>query len=291
MINTVSANSHKFQRHIRTISKSDEGFSSAVSKQLEKNCDLTVMHVGSRQSTLEEWLSDLDSIAQTWGKKEYMQVPVTGDLKELMESIEKALADGETLQNALQNRIDKYVKEGKVYGSCQTDLLLIDPDTGEVIDSLPKSRCIVFKNLQDLDRSTVKSQADDLATFLRYTVFKKETDDPEKVEALIAELKAKQSDYDTSRFLPIFSSAGEQGLKNAKYLIHLLGLDKVKWDSLSEEERDKLSDQLTDELMIILGEHYSSDDNKNDDLLEEMKKMKSANVGIAKIQRRVLSEL
>lgn len=291
MINTVSANSHQFQRHIRTISKSDEGFSSAVSKQLEKNYDLTGMYVGSRQSTLEEWLSDLDFIAQTWGKKEYMQVPVAGDLKELMESIEKALADGETLQNALQNRIDKYVKEGKVYGSCQTDLLLIDPDTGEVIDSLPKSRCIVFKNLQDLDRSTVKSQADDLATFLRYTVFKKETDDPEKVEALIAELKAKQSDYDTSRFLPIFSSAGEQGLKNAKYLIHLLGLDKVKWDSLSEEEHDKLSDQLTDELMIILGEHYSSDDNKDDGLHEEMKKMQSMNVGMAKIQRRVLSEL
>lgn len=291
MINTVSANSHQFQRHIRTISKSCEGFSSAVSKQLEKNYDLTVMYVGSRQSTLEEWLSDLDSIAQTWGKKEYMQVPVTGDLKELMESIEKALADGETLQNALQNRIDKYVKEGKVYGSCQTDLLLIDPDTGEVIDSLPKSRCIVFKNLQELDRSTVKSQADDLATFLRYTAFKKETDDPEKVQALIAELKAKQSDYDTSRFLPIFSSAGEQGLKNAKYLIHLLGLDKVKWDSLSEEERDKLSDKLTDELMIILGDHYSPDNHKGNNLHEEMKKMQSMNVGLAKIQRRVLSEL
>lgn len=291
MINTVSANSHQFQRYIRTIDKSGEDFSFAVSKQLEKNFDLTVMNVGSRQSTLEEWLSDLDSIAKTWGKKEYMQVPVAGDLKELMESIEKALADGETLQNALQNRIDKYVKEGKVYGSCQTDLLLIDPDTGEVIDSLPKSRCIVFKNLQALDRSTVKSQADDLATFLRYTVFKKETDDPEKVEALIAELKAKQSDYDTSRFLPIFSSAGEQGLKNAKYLIHLLGLDKVKWDNLSEEERDKLSDKLTDELMIILGEHYSSDNNKDDGLHEEMKKMQSMNVGMAKIQRRVLAEL
>ena len=291
MINTVSANSHQFQRHIRTISKSDEGFSFAVSKQLEKNYDLTVMYVGSRQSTLEEWLSDLDSIAQTWGKKEYMQVPVTGDLKELMESIEKALADGETLQNALQNRIDKYVKEGKVYGSCQTDLLLIDPDTGEVIDSLPKSRCIVFKNLQDLDRSTVKSQADDLATFLRYTAFKKETDDPEKVEALIAELKAKQSDYDTSRFLPIFSSFGEQGRKNANFLIHFFGLDKIEWDDLSEEERDKLSDQLTDELMKTLGEHYSTDESKDDGLHEEMKKMQTENVGKAKITRRVLSEL
>ena len=291
MINTVSANTHQFQRHIRPISKSDEGFSSAVSQQLEKNYDLTVMYVGSRQSTLEEWLSDLDSIAQTWGKKEYMQVPVTGDLKELMESIEKALADGETLQNALQNQIDKYVKEGKVYGSCQTDLLLINPDTGEVIDSIPKSRCIVFRNLQDLDRSTVKSQADDFATFLRYTAFKKETDDPEKVEALIAELKEKQSDYDTSRFLSIFSSFGEQGRKNADFLIHFFRLDKIKWDDLSEEERDKLSDEMIDELMRILGEHNSSDDNKNDDLLEEMKKMQTENIGKAKITRRVLSEL
>ena len=249
------------------------------------------MYVGSRQSTLEDWFNDLDSIAQTWGKKEYMQVPVAGDMKELMESIEKALADGETLQNALQNRIDKYVKEGEGFGSCQTDLLLIDPDTGEVIDSIPKSRCIGFGNLREMDSSIVKSEADDLATFLRYTVFKKETDDPEKVEALIAELKEKQSDYDASRFLPIFSSFGEQGRKNANFLIHFFGLDKIKWDDLSEEERDKLSDQLTDELMKILGEHNSSDDNKGDGLHEEMKKMQFENVGKAKITWRVLSEL
>ena len=215
MINTISANLRQFQTSLKSTYKSYEGFSSTISKQPEKDFDFTGMYVGSRQSTLEDWFNDLDSIAQTWGKKEYMQVPVTGDLKELMESIEKTLADGETLQNALQNWIDKYIQKGEGSGGSQTDLLLINPDTGEVIDSFPKSRCIVINNLQALDRSTVKSQADDFATFLRYTVFKKETDDPQTVEALIAELKEKQSDYDTSRFLPIFSSHGEQGQTNS----------------------------------------------------------------------------
>ena len=289
MINTVSANTHQFQRNIRTINKSDEGFSSAVSKKVETNFDLTVMYVSSHQFTMEEQLTDLSLVIEK--ERGCMNVPVAGNLKELMESIEKALADGETLQSALQNWEDKFVKEFNGAGSVYADVLFINPDTGEVIDSLPKGRCIGLKNLSDLDRSTVKSQADDLATFLRYTVFKKETDDPEKVEALIAELKAKQSDYDTSRFLPIFSSVGDQGLENARYLEKLLGLDKINWAGLSEEERDKLSDEMIDELMRILGEHNSSDDNKDEDLLEEMKKMQSENVGKTKIERRVLAEL
>lgn len=295
MINNVSTRSHQFQRYIRTINKSDEGFYSALSEKLEKNFDFSDMYIRTYQHSAEDAVKDMYAVSRPWKNTKYLSVPVAGDLKELMESIENGLAEGESLRNILQNRIDRYAKEcgeeGVVaVGNIQADLILVDPETGKVIDSMPKGRVIILSHkMQDTDYDTVRSQADDLATFLRYTVFKKETDDPEKVEALIAELKEKQLVYDTSRFLPIFYSGGKQGKKNLEYWLNLLGTD---WgDDLSEDERDKLSDQLTDELMRTLGEHYSSDYNRNNDLLEEMKQMKFANVGTAKIQRRVLAEL
>ena len=295
MINTVSANTHQFQRHIRTINKSDEGFSSAVSEKLEKNFDFSDMYVRTYQHSAEDAVKDMYAVSRPWKNTKYLSVPVAGDLKELMESIEKGLAEGESLRNILQNRIDRYAKEcgeeGVVaVGNIQADLILVDPETGKVIDSMPKGRVIILSHkMQDTDYDTVRSQADDLATFLRYAVFKKETDDPEKVSALLSELKEKQSVYDTSRFLPIFYSGGKQGKKNLEYWLNLLGTD---WgDGLSEDERNEKADELIDELMRILEEHNASKDNKNDNLLEEMEKMQSMNVGMAKIQRRVLAEL
>lgn len=273
--------------------ESDDVFASSVSKLLENNesnFDFTDMYVRTHQTTSEEACKDPYGAARPWKNTKYLQVPVAGDLKELMESIEKGLSDGEPLRSILQNRIDRYAKECGIAGAVAVggefaDLILIDPDTGKVIDSGPKGRCVVLsKKVQDMDYSTVKSQADDLATFLRYTVFKKETDDPQKVSALISELKEKQTDYDTSRFLPIFSKFGKQGLKNVEYWEEMLGPD---WASLSEDERD----EIVDELMRILEERYSSNDSTDEDLLEEMEKMKSTIVGAAKIERRDITEL
>ena len=259
---------------------------------IENKYDFSDMYVRTHQTSVEEAVKDLYAASRPLANPKYMQVPVAGDLKELMDSIEKGLADGKPLRDILQDRIDRYAKEfgeeGVVaVGSIQADLILIDPDTGKVIDSMPKGRCVVLsKKIQDMDYATAKAQADDLATFLRYTVLKKETDDPEKVSALISELKEKQSDYDTSRFLPIFYSGGKQGEKNVEYWGKLLGTDGLNWDSLSEEERD----EIVDELMRIIAERYSSDNSTDDDLLDEMNKMKLATAA-AKIERRSLSEL
>lgn len=258
----------------------------------EKNFDFSDMYVRTYQHSLAETAKDHYATMRPWMNTNYLQVPVAGDLDELMESIEKGIADGKSLKDILQDRIDRYAKEcgeeGVVaVGSDTADIILIDPDTGKVIDSHPKGRCIVFsKKIQDMDYDTAKAQADDLATFLRYAVFKKETDDSEKVSALISELKEKQSDYDTSRFLPIFSMVGEQGEKNVEYWEKLLGTDGLNWDSLSEDERD----EIVDELMRILEERYSSNDSTDEGLLEEMEKMRFASAA-AKIERRDLAEL
>lgn len=247
------------------------------------------MYVRTHQTSVEEAVKDAYAASRPWANQKYLQVPVAGDLKELMESIEKGLSDGESLRNILQNRIDRYAKEcgeeGVVaVGGDTADMILIDPDTGKVIDSLPKGRCIVLsKEIQNMDFSTAKSQADDLATFIRYTVFKKETDDPEKVSALISELKEKQSSYDTSRFWPIFSMVGEQGKRNVEYWMKLLGTD---CDNLSENKRD----EMADELLKILAERYSSDNSKDDDLLDEMEKMNSVNASKHRIARTTLAE-
>lgn len=278
--------------------ENDGAFSSLISESQEssesseKNFDFSDMYVRTHQTSVEEVGKDVYAASRPWADQKYMQVPVAGDLDELMESIEKGIADGKSLRDILQDRIDRYAKacgeEGVVaVGSDTADLILIDPDTGKVIDSHPKGRCVVLsKKIQDIDYATAKSEADDLATFLRYAVFKKETDDPEKVSALISELKEKQSDYDTSRFLPIFYSGGKQGEKNVEYWLNLLGTDGLNWDSLSEDERDKAAD----ELMRFIAERYSSDNSKDDDLLDEMEKMKYASAA-AKIERRDLAEL
>lgn len=274
-----------YPQKTRTTSyENDETFLSLISKSqqsTETDYDFSDMYVRTYQHSAEDAVKDISAVSKPWKNTDYMQVPATGDLTELMDSIEEGIADGKSLRDILQDRIDRYAKEcgeaGAVaVGSVDADLILVDPETGKVIDSMPKGRVIILSD--EMDYYTVKSQADDLATFLRYTVFKKETDDPEKVSALISELKEKQSDYDTSRFLPIFYSGGKQGKKNLEYWLNLLGDD---WgDDFGKGKSDKSAYQLTDELMEIIKMRYSYDDNKNENLLEEIKEMKlKTNIG------------
>lgn len=249
----------------------------------ENNFDFSDMYVRTYQHSAEEAVKDLYAVARPWMNTNYLQVPVAGDLDELMESIEKGLEGGESLRDILQNRIDKYAKECGIegvvgVGGDLADIILVDPDTGKVIDSLPKGRCIVLsKEIQDMDHLTVKSEADDLATFLRYTVLKKGTDDPEKVSALITELKEKQSNYDTTRFLPIFSVFRERGEKNLEYWHKLLGTDGLNWESMSDDERDDVADVL----MKIIEEQFNPD--RIDSVKEEIDMMNSPKPDISRV--------
>ena len=292
MVNTISENTRQYQSSFLSAGKSDGGFSSALEKQLENNFDFSDMYIRTHQHLLGEACTNLSAALAPWKNTKYQQVPVAGDLRELMESIEKGIAEGESLRDILQSRIDRYAKEcgepGVIaVGTMEADIILIDPDTGRVFDSMPKDRCIIVS--QELDRSMAKAQADDLATFIRYTVFKQEPDDPEKISALLTELKEKQSGYDTSRFLPIFYSRGEKGWENAKYLRRLLGLD----DDEEESDEDG-SDEAADELIRIVGERNSSGAGNNsradDGIRGIMDTMNAENIGKSKIARRVLKE-
>ncbi|MBD5130847.1 MAG: hypothetical protein HDT43_13135 [Ruminococcaceae bacterium] len=238
------------------------------------------MYVKTHQTTLLASKKDFYGSIQPWMNTDYLQVPVAGDLAELMESIETGIADGRPLGDILQDRIDRYAKEYMAasgeegiaaVGSNRADIILIDPETGKVIDSHPKGGCIILsKKIQNMDYATAKSQADDLATFIRYTVLKKESDDPERVSALLSELKEKQSEYDTSRFLPIFYSGGKLVDKNLEYWDNLLGEDGLNWDIRHKDKYEKDADELLD----IINECYSSV-SADDDTLNAMEKIMS----------------
>lgn len=118
-----------------------------------------------------------------------------------MNDVEKALGNGLSLGDALQNQYDKHADSLRC--TDRFDELMIDPKTGEVVWSCSASRGFLFDGINGaIDYPTCRAIADDVATFLRYTAFPQETDDPVKVQRLIGEIKAKQSSYDISRFDP-----------------------------------------------------------------------------------------
>lgn len=288
IIETSSTNcGYTFPKVKSTVSENDD-VSFSIDLSEKSDIDLSDMYVRAGQKSHDEKYA----MALACAQKKYLAVPVAGDMKELMESIEAALANGETLESALRKRMDEYAERAsekageKVLevGNLENDLICIDPKTGHVVDSWVKNRVIGLPGLIDFDLSQLKSQADDLATFIRYTYFKEKGDDPEKVDALISELKSKQSGYDDSRFLPIWSSAGDVADENIRYLTQLYGLDE-----LDEDECKKLSNQLIDEFMKVVEERLASE--SVTDAKEESDMMYSANAAKHRMARVTLNEL
>ena len=131
-----------------------------------------------------------------------MIVPIEkNELPALMEEIEKAMANGESLQSVLEKQAAKH---GNTMGNFNNDMLFINPNTGEVMGSVPKMRFYTNYEGMDADYDSVKALADDLATFLRCTFFKYEDDCSDEIEAILAEIKSRQSDHisqNTDRFV------------------------------------------------------------------------------------------
>ncbi len=274
--------------NIHSVEKGDE-ISFSTNENEKSDLDLSDMYISSHQHDLDEIVNNEDALLQLAQKRHScIAIPVAGDLKELMENIEQTLANGETLETVVQDRIQEYTyrfgKDPTMMTGAFSDTLYLDPITGEIIDSLPKSRCIIMSGLQEFDYAAVKSQADDFATFLRYTVYKQDSDDPEKIDALLSELKSKQIGYDTSRFLPVWSSYGDQADENIKYLTQLYDLDQ-----LDKEGRGELSNQLIDEFMKVVGERLATE--RGSDAKEEMDMMSSVNASKHRIARTTLAEL
>jgi len=132
---------------------------------------------------------------------EAMIVPIgKNELPALMAEIEKAMANGESLQSVLEKQAAKH---NNAMGNFNNDMLFINPNTGEVMGSVPKMRGYINYEGMDADYDSVKALADDLATFLRCTFFKREDDCSDEIAAILAEIKSRQSDHisqNTDRF-------------------------------------------------------------------------------------------
>jgi len=136
-----------------------------------------------------------------------MQIPVgKNELIKLMEEMEKAAANGESLQSVLQKQIDKYshyTSDGPIPDNgMNKDLFCIDAKTGEVkwVDAkINKSPDITMEDISR-DDDIVWDLAYDLQQFMKYTFFKSKDDDPEEVAQILADIKARQASKNYDRF-------------------------------------------------------------------------------------------
>ncbi|MBD5130462.1 MAG: hypothetical protein HDT43_11180 [Ruminococcaceae bacterium] len=104
-ISTAWGNESFYLGKNRTVSYENDGaFSSLISEAQtspesgENKYDFSDMYVRTHQHSIEEDKKDLYAAWRPWSNRKYMWVPVAGDLVELMESIEKGLADGKPLR-------------------------------------------------------------------------------------------------------------------------------------------------------------------------------------------------
>jgi len=139
--------------------------------------------------------------AATW------QVPVgKGELLGLMKAIEEAAAKGEHFSTVLQKQIDKYIdpETGKLGVNDRTvDFLYVCPYTGEVKYATPRTGMVyVGVEFSAAGDDAVWDLAYDLQRFIQLRVFgNTEGMSNEEVEAEIADIKARQSEKDYSRYI------------------------------------------------------------------------------------------
>ncbi len=187
-------------------------------------------------------------------KVDGLLVPIgAGEFPRFMEEIRQDLANGLSLTDALQNRIDAYKKTYHTEGisNDNADLFYIDPKNGDVVTALQKGRVTHTKdyNTGFTDEAAGLELADDLATFLRYAAFGQE-DDPERVEKLMSYLKSKQAYANYDRY--IFDLDGNESVDNTamanQILARLIAAGVLKGDD--EEEEGEAIDGLIEAIRI-----------------------------------------
>jgi len=153
------------------------------------------------QKVVAEVTKVIDEIRMTtW------QIPVgKGELLGLMKAIEEAAANGEHFSTALQKQIDKYIdpETGKLGVNDRTvDFLYVCPYTGEVKYAAARTGMVyVGEEFSAAGDDAVWDLAYDLQRFIQLRVFGKADGlSDEEIEAEIADIKARQSGKDYSRY-------------------------------------------------------------------------------------------
>ena len=183
-------------------------------------------------------------------------VPIgAGEFPQFMEKVRQDLAEGLTLTDSLQNRIDEYKEKNNTQGiaNSNADLFYIDTESGDVVAVYQKAR-VTDTNDHDAhftDEDAGLELADDLATFLRYAAFGSEDDDPEKVEQLMSFLSRKQAYANYDRF--IFDEDEDISVDNAGMARQIMAALTAA-GVLKDEEEDE-EEEAVDGLMEAIRVH------------------------------------
>ena len=166
-----------------------------------------------------------------------------GELPKFMDYVTDSLKNGISFEQALQNHFDDLPR---LYGGLlqgNHDWFLVNPSNGDVMGAFKGGRVYTGSVASDevIDRKAVYELADDLNTFLRYTVFSQSDDDPERVSDLISYIKNKQAYANFDRFL----ADGEKGITDT-ILQNLIDAGVLKDDD--DEEQEEAVDRLMEAL-------------------------------------------
>ena len=173
----------------------------------------------------------------------HVNVPIgCNELPDLLDRLQKACNDGISLKDALLEQSRKYTYDhvGKFVDIDICDSFWVDTETGDIDFVTEKQRrgeiyCGQSPAEYDLDMTAALAIADDFATFMRYTFFRKESDDPAAVNALLEEIKGMR--YNTARYIP---------LNDAEIAAHEKNKDLDNYFSLLEAAAEAQLDELLD---------------------------------------------
>lgn len=206
----------------------------------------------SKITSGKELLTLRVKIAGIASREGRMFVPIeAGELPQFMDKIRNSLNDGMSLEDILKQKYDEHIRKYGEEGHCNSfaDWFAINTSTGEVMSADPISRTYHGNAFDEevSDVEAVMELADDLATFLRYAVFSREEDDPERVRQLISFIKNKQAYANYDRYI-----CGEDGDLNSNsndILSALIDAGVLK----AEDDEDEANQ--ADELMEALRLH------------------------------------
>lgn len=178
-----------------------------------------------------------------------------GKLTDFIEEIQNGLENGKSLYEVLQDHSEKYKEADDLNGK---EIFYIDPNTGSVEYVQTKNRCIHISPKQmDMDALTSYAIADDIATVLRYTYFREDTDDPVKIKTLISAIGERSAGYNTDRFDSLWDTTVEHSRE------WIAMMHEKYWDEDSTEY-----DDMVDSLLELLDRHFKAEqkrDAENDD--------------------------